>query len=425
MYPHIVEETPRTPLHSPQDEALFRDFQANLLSLISHELRTPLTGILNALGVLEEPTSFGGLSTQDLIKMAKENAQRLHEALTTLLDLGAMDSGSFRVRLREIDLCRLARTRVEFHQKLLASKNLTSAWTEDSLKLGALLLADPQKLGRAIDLCFQVLLPRAASGTQVEIRLTSHRLEIRFQLAPNMEKLWKTTWAASGIQLNNDPRAPYAAFAGVLQSEQAFLTRVEDGFGSEFLLIHEIMKQHHGKFSARLTSLGEPEGIQNENSVPEPISDSDPVMGFGVEGFGGDRPSSQVELIIELPELTSEEGLQTALTSRAFQVSSELASVCLILMKVPGEMKQDEFKEAVRNRLFRASDAVYSLPEKKQLALIMDDCKPEDVAKLMERVSRELKQKLVFGSAQCPQDGLDPGGLVSLAQGRLDGMGSS
>jgi hypothetical protein len=412
-----VKKAPAPVSLSPEQEALFRDFQANLLSLISHELRTPLTGILNALGVLEEPTSFGGLSTQDLIKMAKENAVRLQQALSTLLDLGSMDSGSFHVRLREIDLCRLARTRVEFHQPALASRNLTSVWTEDSLQLGALLLADSQRLGRAIDLCFQVLIPRAEPGTQVKIRLTSHKLEIGFQLAKNMEKLWQTTWSGAGIGLNTETKTPYSAFAGVLQSEQAFLSRVEDGFGSEFLLIHEIMQQHHGTFSAQLHSGGAQPAP--ENFVPEPVSEGDLSLTFETGSFGFENRPSWVELVIELPELKSEEALQKALASRAFQISTELSSVCLVLVNVPKDIKPELFRNKVQSRLVRATDGVYVLPAKRQVALVLDDCNPEDVIKLMQRVSTQLGHSLVYGSAQCPQDGLDPEALVALAQERI------
>src|SRR4051812_15448036 len=58
-----IGHTPTAAL-APQDETLFRAFQANLLSLISHELRTPLTGILNALSVLEEGGGMGEFSSE-------------------------------------------------------------------------------------------------------------------------------------------------------------------------------------------------------------------------------------------------------------------------------------------------------------------------------------------------------------------------
>src|SRR4051812_17953351 len=109
---------------SPQDETLFRAFQANLLSLISHELRTPLTGILNALSVLEEGAASGDFSADELVRMARHNAQRLHRTLMTLLDLAALESGTFHVRLREIDLIKLVSARLEAHQYLLRDGTL-------------------------------------------------------------------------------------------------------------------------------------------------------------------------------------------------------------------------------------------------------------------------------------------------------------
>ncbi|MBI2712362.1 MAG: hypothetical protein HYX41_05830, partial [Bdellovibrio sp.] len=379
---------------SPQDEALFKAFQSNLLSLVSHELRTPLTGILNALSVLDEGALLQGISQEDLIKMARENALRLHQALTVLLDLATLESGNFQARLREVDLNRILATRLELHQPLLKAKNITLEFLSKPHSNGAsqeegtsIVLADPAKLGRAIDLCLQVAIPRCEKNSRIALKVTESGLRIRFELSKAMEKLWETSWSQSLAGFQAGVASPHSAFGGVMQSEQAFLSRVEDGFGSEFLLIHEIMKLHGGKFSAVL---------------------NDQIA----------------ELTIEIPELESEQALRAVLKSRAYQASHELGAVTLILVEVPQKMELKSLKERILQNLFRTTDTVYLLPEKHLICLVLDDCKASDAPKVMSKIGRNLGLSLNYGVSHCPSDTLDPEKLIELSQKRLEKMTS-
>jgi hypothetical protein len=371
------------PTLSPQDEALFRAFQANLLSLISHELRTPLTGILNSLSVLEEGAATSDFSSEELIKMARQNAQRLHRTLTTLLDLASLESGTFHVRLRETDLIKLVSGRLEMHQSVLRDRSLP---VSKIMSVGAPVLADPQKFARAIDLCFQILIPRVEQASQLTVRAEGFSVQFEFTLAPGMETLWDTAWTQALAGHHGGVTSPTSAFAGVLQSEQAFLTRMEEGLGSEFLLIHEIIRQHKGRFAAT-------------------------------------REGRAVTLAIELPQLTSEVALQSVLSSRAYDASNELRSVTLILLGTQAATPADHLAKLIKPCLFRASDAVYALPELKRVALVLDDCRPEYVAPLLGRIENALGMKVLSGIAHCPVDGHDPVRLVELAKKRLTSGG--
>lgn len=369
---------------------MFRAFQSNLLSLVSHELRTPLMGILNALGMLEEGGDSGPLSSAELIRMARSNAQRLQQTLAALLDLAALESGTFHARLREVDLHRLVSSRVDAHRPMLGGRGVEL----DALSVGGLspVLADPQRLGRALELVFQIVVPRAAQGSKVEARLASTRFTLRFGLSAGMEGLWDEAWTHSLAGYQGGVAAPGSAFAGVMQSEQAFLSRMEEGLGSEFLLIHEILRLHGGAFTAS-------------------------------------REGGWVSLELELPSLSSEEGLKAVLASRAYEISTALGTVALVLLEVPQGMDADRFTATVRKTLFRASDAVYSLRELGQAALVLDDCKPEDAPRLVARIRQQLVQELGqqlakgpslrYGLAQCPADGHDPAMLLPLAARRL------
>jgi hypothetical protein len=170
----------------------------------------------------------------------------------------------------------------------------------------------------------------------------------------------------------------------VLQSEEAFLTRREEGLGSEFMLVHQIMKLHAGRFEMK-------------------------------------QEGRDVTMRLKFTELSSGEGLQAVLASRAYSVSHELGSVALVLVQVASDQDPLELCRQIKLNLFRASDAVYALPERHQVALVLDDCKAEDAPKLIERVTKKLERAttLHYGIAHCPSDVLDPAQLLKVADARL------
>jgi hypothetical protein len=364
---------------SPQDAALFRAFQSNLLSLISHELRTPLMGIMNALNLLESGEAMGEFSAEELVKMARQNAQRLHQSLVMVLDVAAMESGTFHAKLREIDLGRLVQGRGDAFRSLLADRKLKLS-TEAVGEGSSPLLGDPQKISRAIDLLFQGLIPRAV-GT-LKLRISSSALRVEAELARGMDVHWDNAWTQSVAGFQGGVSSPTSLFANVLQSEQAFLTRMEEGLGSELILVHEIMRLHQGEFHAS-------------------------------------RKGQKLALELRFPHLSSEDGLRAVLVSRAYQVSTELGSVALVLVNVPEGVAPAALLAQIKKTLFRASDAVYSLPERGQIALVLDDCKPEDAPRLLQRIKNTLGHELQFGIAHCPSDGVDPGALLGLAERRV------
>src|SRR5262249_4901223 len=69
------------------------------VSTVSRELRTPLTSIRGALGLLE-----GGIAgamapkAADLLRMARENSDRLIRLINELLDLDKIEAGKFELK---------------------------------------------------------------------------------------------------------------------------------------------------------------------------------------------------------------------------------------------------------------------------------------------------------------------------------------
>jgi hypothetical protein len=358
---------------SSKDAGLLQAFQSNLLSLLSHELKTPLTGILNALALLSEgsdgePT---GVSPDELLDMAFRNAQRLNHTLTSLLDLAALESGNFRVKLREAQLGRLARGLLSVQTPLLERKGFR---VEFETKREAPCLADPQKLGRALVLALEAGVLHADESEPLRFEASGVEISIGFKIKKGREESWDSLW--------KDAQAGSRTFAGTLQMERQFLASHEEGLGSELLLLHEILRLHRGR----------------------------------VEGA---RKGSSVEVQIRLPELESMESLKTVLLSRSEHVESGIGSVALALMHVPEGKTIGTFCTEVKSKLFRTTDAVYPLPEVKQVALVMDDCAPHDAARLVERIQKSLGQQPAFGTAVYPQEAGEIELLIRVATERL------
>lgn len=368
----------------PQDEQLFRAFQSNLLSLISHELRTPLMGILNSVGLLDDELSGGenagsGIPPAELAKMARQNAQRLQRTLTTLLDMASIESHAFHAHLREMELQRVVQGRFEL-QKFGFKDYEVQVEIEGDEEI--VCLGDPQKFSRAVDLCFENLSFRAKKGSVIKVRISSAPVPavvFKFELEPGAEKAWEAAWTHGLVGLEGGISSPASAFAGVMQNEQAFLTRTEEGLGSEFLLIHEIMRLHRGSFEQ-------------------------------------ETKGTKVTLELRLPDLSSEEALRAVLTSRAYVLSNQTSSVALILVKVPKGWEIEKFRTEFKRLLYRTTDGAYALQQRNEIAVVMDDYRRSDLPKLVSRVEGALQLKLTYSMAHCPEDVADPSLLFERAK---------
>lgn len=369
---------------SAQDETLLKAFQHNLLSLISHELKTPLMGVMNALTLMEEHQqgTLGqtGMSPEEMLQMARGNAQRLNRALSSLLDLANLEAGLFHVRLKEIQLWKVAQAALQDYHRNHGSSGLTVTLAPESSSQFS--LADPQKLKRAIELCLESLSSRAQAETAVELAALDGALQIRFRIRPDLKSLWDEAWTQAEIAKESRMVSSVSMFAGTLQSEQGFLSRAEEGLGSELLLIHEILRLHHGQFKKQEKGL-------------------------------------EIDLRLELPELDPEEKLALVLQSRISELSVSIQMVLLCLIAAPEGAAVDLFTQKVQAGLFRSSDAAYALPGRGVVALLLDDCRPEDLKKLLSRLESSVGIPLLTGAVTLPSDGTDVPALLALAARRL------
>ncbi len=398
---------------------MFAAFQSNLLSQISHELKTPLTGVLNSLVSLEEALKadsphWNHLSRLELLKTARNHAEKLNQSLGSILDLAAIESANFHVRLQEVHLPTFVKAKLGTQASLKIHSALKRLEGPD-LRI----LADPKKLGQAIDLCQQMFQAQVGPQGKITVCVSTHTVSLEGKISDAAWQVWEDSWTQAQIAFQSGAASPHCVFGVLVQSEQAFLSRQEEGLGSEFLLIHEIMKLHHGKFELK-------------------------------------RENQSAKILLILPELNSQEGLQMALSSRAYAATTGVGSLSLLLIEFnldfqpdtpPDTLKNTRRKRLnqmfervirrIRSKLPRAADAVYRLGESmdcpgncpdnryNRLAIVLEDCKKGDLELLCARFMKwsglkQCPEILAMGSASCPADTSDPAGLLQIADERLD-----
>jgi two-component system sensor histidine kinase KdpD len=79
--------------------------QTALLNAVSHDLRTPLVSIIGTLSSLqEEGMNLSDSAKTNLIQLAREEAERLNQLITNLLDESRVESGALRISKQRCDV---------------------------------------------------------------------------------------------------------------------------------------------------------------------------------------------------------------------------------------------------------------------------------------------------------------------------------
>jgi PAS domain S-box-containing protein len=138
------------------------------IAVVSHELRTPLSSIVGSLGLLDRMTSLSA-ETQTLVRVARDNSQRLVRLINDILDVEKLESDTLKIRLEPVELEALLRSSILANQgyaeqygvRLALTKAHGPAWvnanSDQLMQVMANLLSNAAKFS-----------PR---GARVEVRL--------------------------------------------------------------------------------------------------------------------------------------------------------------------------------------------------------------------------------------------------------------
>ena len=85
------------------------------IAVVSHELRTPLSSIVGSLGLLVSKSDLG-TDIEPLIRIARDNSQRLVRIVNDILEFEKLDSGTLSITLEAVELGALLTAAVQANQ---------------------------------------------------------------------------------------------------------------------------------------------------------------------------------------------------------------------------------------------------------------------------------------------------------------------
>lgn len=92
-----------------------------ILGNLSHELRTPLNGIIGGIQIIKSTKDY---PNKDVIDLIEQSAERLHEALSLMLDLSKIQTEDINIRFEKVNMPTLLRDILMHNEELFEAKDL-------------------------------------------------------------------------------------------------------------------------------------------------------------------------------------------------------------------------------------------------------------------------------------------------------------
>jgi len=160
------------------------EMKSGVVATVSHELKTPLTGLRMAMHLLLSART-GPLNSQqeELAVAAKDNAERLHEIIMNLLDIGRMESGGGTMALKRHAASALLRDALERHLPGYQSKGV--ALGAEVPSPDAEVMADASRLKHVFTNFLDNALKYTPPGGQVLLKAALEGGSMRFSVEDN------------------------------------------------------------------------------------------------------------------------------------------------------------------------------------------------------------------------------------------------
>ena len=208
------------------------EMKSSLVSVVSHELKTPLTSIRMATHLLLEG-SAGPLTAQqtDLLSAAREDGDRLHAIIESLLDIARLESGRGLMDLEPVSAERLVEDAVRDFATRYRGKGV-QLHSDVAPDLGAVMV-DVHRLQHVFTNLLDNALRFTPSGGRVSVKATR---EDGFACIA-------VTDSGAGIDPQHLPRIFDRFYRGPAQTTQS-------GAGLGLAIVKEIVEAHGGTISA-------------------------------------------------------------------------------------------------------------------------------------------------------------------------------
>lgn len=142
------------------------------ISVVSHELRTPLTSILGALEILEIGAA-GPLPDKagKFVRIAGDNSKRLLRLINDMLDIDKIESGVFRLEMRNVDLAEIVRAAVEANAEYAARLGVRFEFAAHAVQSPLMVRGDPDRLMQVMANLLSNAAKFSPEGGRVEVSL--------------------------------------------------------------------------------------------------------------------------------------------------------------------------------------------------------------------------------------------------------------
>jgi two-component system sensor histidine kinase KdpD len=166
--------------HSAQILRKTEKLQSALLNAVSHDLRTPLVSIIGVLSSLqEEGMNLDDSAKQNLVGVAREEAERLNHLITNLLDISRIEAGAIKIALQPSDIQDLIGAALEQMGSRVRSRSIKIDIPADT----PLVSVD---FGLIIQTIINILdnaLKYSPAESQIDIKASRVRHEVQIEIA--------------------------------------------------------------------------------------------------------------------------------------------------------------------------------------------------------------------------------------------------
>ncbi|NDJ52138.1 MAG: PAS domain S-box protein [Chloroflexi bacterium] len=163
-----------------RDAEVADDLKLKFLAVISHELRTPLASIKGfASTLLAQDVTWSAESQRDFIQTIDEEADKLSELISQLLDLSRLEAGTLAMSLEAIapgDVLKMA----EPELRILARNHQLTVELSDDLPM---MMADTQRLAQVLANLVNNSTRYSTPGTQISIKVDMVDTDVVFSVS--------------------------------------------------------------------------------------------------------------------------------------------------------------------------------------------------------------------------------------------------
>jgi Amt family ammonium transporter len=141
------------------------------ISTVSHELRTPLTSINASLGLMADGVA-GELpgDSRDLVRIARDNSDRLIRLITDILDIDKIESGKLEYDLQALELGAVVEQTVESHRALASRRQVSLVVADEAA--GAWVRADADRLVQVLTNLLSNAISFSPQGATVDLSIS-------------------------------------------------------------------------------------------------------------------------------------------------------------------------------------------------------------------------------------------------------------